>query len=126
MDCFLEFISPVAAQRLIARRTGSGRRCILGGRHVTMEVVGMEVLMKWLFPKAKGIEWLRGGSVRALNRDNQDTKIEIVSREELVMILSHARTPHRVSVVACTTLQIPPHTAQEICYMVLHTNSHAP
>lgn len=98
MDCFLEFISPVAAERLLNRRTGNNRRCILGGRHVTMEIVGMEVLMKWLFPKAKGVEWLSGGAVKLADVSEEKQKIEILSREELVMIVGHARTPHRVSV----------------------------
>src|SRR5947209_2827696 len=95
MDCFLEFISPVAAQRLVNRRTGNNRRCVLGGRHVTMELVNMDVLMKGLFPKARGVHWDINGVVERSNTDSSG-KVEILSREELVMIVGHARTPHRV------------------------------
>ena len=95
MDCFLEFVSTDAAQRFINYRMSNSRRCVLGGRHVSMESVDPKVLMKWLFPKVRGASWSRAGTLFQ-EPSESGTKVEILSREELVMIVSHARTPHRV------------------------------
>lgn len=62
-----------------------------------MEIVDAADLMKDIFPRAKGIVW--ESVAPKLAEREEDTKIEIISREELVLIVNHARTPHRVSVL---------------------------
>ncbi|EWC43418.1 hypothetical protein DRE_07641 [Drechslerella stenobrocha 248] len=94
MDCFLEFPSVGTAERFVQKRYNNNRRCILGGRHISLEVVKQGELMRWLFPKAKGALWDDDGNL-VIRAGVPKTPIEIISREELVMILGHARTPHR-------------------------------
>jgi hypothetical protein len=52
--------------------------------------------MKDVFPRAKGIVW--DGVIPNISPDKSEfgAKTEIISREELVLIVNHARTPHRV------------------------------
>ncbi|KAF3942378.1 hypothetical protein ABW19_dt0204418 [Dactylella cylindrospora] len=95
MDCFLEFPSVVSAEKFIQRRCGSNRRCILGGRHINLELVRYGELMRWLFPKVRGASWDEDGALLVLPEASETMTIEIIGKEELVMILGHARTPHR-------------------------------
>ncbi|KAK6333590.1 hypothetical protein TWF718_011396 [Orbilia javanica] len=95
MDCFLEFPSVGAAERFIQRRCNNNRRCILGGRHISLELVREGELMRWLFPKVRGAAWGDNGDLIFGEWEGLNAPVEIISREELVMILGHARTPHR-------------------------------
>ncbi|KAK6348750.1 hypothetical protein TWF730_009523 [Orbilia blumenaviensis] len=95
MDCFLEFPTVGAAERFIQRRCNNNRRCILGGRHISLELVRQGELMRWLFPKVRGAAWGDDGELAVGEWTVLSPPVEIVSREELVMILGHARTPHR-------------------------------
>ncbi|KAF3160687.1 hypothetical protein TWF106_006034 [Orbilia oligospora] len=95
MDCFLEFPSVGVAERFIQRRCNNNRRCILGGRHISLELVRQGELMRWLFPKVRGATWGEDGDLVVGEWKAFHAPVEIVSREELVMILGHARTPHR-------------------------------
>ncbi|KAK6511965.1 hypothetical protein TWF481_000864 [Arthrobotrys musiformis] len=95
MDCFLEFPTVGAAERFIQRRCNNNRRCILGGRHISLELVRQGELMRWLFPKVRGATWGDNGGLVLGDWTALSATVEIISREELVMILGHARTPHR-------------------------------
>ncbi|KAK6533251.1 hypothetical protein TWF694_002205 [Orbilia ellipsospora] len=96
MDCFLEFLTVGGAERFVQWRYNNNRRCILGGRHISLELVPERELMAWLFPKTRGLLWDDTGSL-IVDESCKSSKaqLEIISREELVMILGHARTPHR-------------------------------
>ncbi|KAK6350362.1 hypothetical protein TWF696_006594 [Orbilia brochopaga] len=94
MDCFLEFPTAATAERFVQKRYNNNRRCILGGRHISLELVKQGDLMRWLFPKTKGALWDNNGNL-IVEAGTPQTSVEIISREELVMILGHARTPHR-------------------------------
>lgn len=91
MDAYAEFLSSSDARKCLSRR----RSRVLGNRHLTMDIVDASELMKDIFPRAKGVSW-ESVSPKVIERED-DTKIEIISREELVLIVNHARTPHRVS-----------------------------
>ncbi|EPS40535.1 hypothetical protein H072_5620 [Dactylellina haptotyla CBS 200.50] len=96
MDCFLEFSNMGAAEMFIQRRCNNNRRCILGGRHISLELARRIELMEWLFPKVRGASWSKNGELEVGEHQlSSEGPIEIISREELVMILGHARTPHR-------------------------------
>lgn len=92
MDAYAEFMTAKDAWKCVSRR----RSRVLGNRHLTLEVVNSSDLMKDIFPRAKGIFW--DGVIPRLREDESElgTKTEIISREELVLIVNHARTPHRV------------------------------
>ncbi|KAJ6262119.1 hypothetical protein Dda_2924 [Drechslerella dactyloides] len=94
MDCFLEFPTAGTAERFVQKRYNNNRRCMLGGRHISLELVKQGELMRWLFPKTKGGSWADDGNL-VIGAGMIQALIEIISREELVMILGHARTPHR-------------------------------
>lgn len=90
MDAYAEFLTSSDARKCLSRR----RSRVLGNRHLTMELVDAADLMKDIFPRAKGITW-ESVAPKVIERED-DQKIEIISREELVLIVNHARTPHRV------------------------------
>ena len=111
MDAFVEFTCPKDAYRCVTRKRGK----ILGARHVLLDVVGQEELMKEIFPRAKGVTW-DGVIPKVLNTENGNTKADLVTKEELVLVVGHARTPHRVFIstplyrrtgLTCMTLQSP-------------------
>lgn len=90
MDAFVEFTCPKDAYRCVTRKRGK----ILGSRHVLLDVVNQEELMKELFPKARGITW-EGVIPNVLNNESGSSKADLVTKEELVLVVGHARTPHR-------------------------------
>ncbi|KAI5810020.1 hypothetical protein DFH27DRAFT_170935 [Peziza echinospora] len=90
MDAFVEFTCPKDAYRCVIRKRGK----ILGARHVLLDVVNQEELMKEIFPRARGVAW-EGVIPKVLNGENGNTKADIVTKEELVLVVGHARTPHR-------------------------------
>lgn len=98
MDAFVEFMTPKDAWKCVARRKSR----VLGNRHLTLDVVDPSDLMKEIFPRAKGVNW--DGVVPLVSRDPEyaGRSPEILGREELVLIVNHARTPHRVCI------RIPP------------------
>ena len=55
--------------------------------------------MREIFPRARGVVW-EGVIPKVLNSENGNTKADLVTKEELVLVVGHARTPHRV----CYTL----------------------
>lgn len=93
MDAFVEFLNPKDAWKCVARRKSR----VLGNRHLTLDVVDPSDLMKEIFPRAKGIIW--DGVIPAVFQDKSGldgmTPV-ILGREELVLIVAHAKTPHRV------------------------------
>ncbi|KAF8250466.1 hypothetical protein K440DRAFT_659461 [Wilcoxina mikolae CBS 423.85] len=91
MDAYVEFLNAKDAWKCVSRR----RSRILGNRHLSLDIVDPAELMKDVFPRAKGIVW--DGVVPSLSPDKSEfgAKTEIISREELVLIVNHARTPHR-------------------------------
>lgn len=91
MDAFVEFTCPKDAYRCVTRKRGK----ILGSRHVLLDVVNQEELMKELFPKARGIIW-EGVIPNVSNGEGGNLKADLVTKEELVLVVGHARTPHRV------------------------------
>jgi hypothetical protein len=94
MDAYVEFISPRDAWKCAFRR----RSRVLGNRHLTLDVVDSSELMKDIFPRTKGIVW-HGVVPKVIEDSEFDTrKPEIINREELVLIVNHARTPHRVCI----------------------------
>lgn len=99
MDAFVEFLNPKDAWKCVARRKSR----VLGNRHLTLDVVDPSDLMKEIFPRAKGIIW--DGVIPAVLQDKSGlggmTPV-ILGREELVLIVAHAKTPHRV----CSVLYI--------------------
>ncbi|RPB01847.1 hypothetical protein L873DRAFT_1886583 [Choiromyces venosus 120613-1] len=94
MDAFVEFMAPKDAWKCVARRKSR----VLGNRHLTLDVVDPSELMKEIFPRAKGVNW--DGVVPLVSRDPEyaGRSPEILGREELVLIVNHARTPHRVCI----------------------------
>ncbi|KAF8476954.1 hypothetical protein BDZ91DRAFT_787566 [Kalaharituber pfeilii] len=90
MDAFVEFTCPKDAYRCVTRKRGK----ILGSRHVLLDVVNQEELMKEIFPRARGVTW-EGVIPKVINTENGNTKADIVTKEELVLVVGHARTPHR-------------------------------
>lgn len=95
MDAFVEFLTPKDAWKCVARRKSR----VLGNRHLTLDVVDPSELMKEIFPRAKGVNW--DGVVPRISQDQSEfygKSPEILGREELVLIVNHARTPHRVRV----------------------------
>ena len=93
MDAYVEFMTAKDAWKCVSRR----RSRVLGNRHLALDVVDASELMKDIFPRAKGIVWDSVTPVPSANRPDFGSKTEIISREELVLIVNHARTPHRVS-----------------------------
>lgn len=93
MDAYVEFMNAKDAWKCVSRR----RSRVLGNRHLSLDVVDPSELMKDIFPRAKGIIWEGVMPVPAANKPEYGSKTEIISREELVLIVNHARTPHRVS-----------------------------
>jgi len=91
MDAFVEFTCPKDAYRCVTRKRGK----ILGSRHVLLDVVNQEELMKELFPRARGIAW-EGVIPNVLSSEGGNSKADLVTKEELVLVVGHARTPHRV------------------------------
>lgn len=102
MDAYVEFVTPKDAWRCASRR----RSRILGNRHLTLEVVDQSELMKDIFPRAKGIVWEGVIPKACEDKDFGPRKPEIIGREELVLIVNHARTPHRVryKIISCLVL----------------------
>lgn len=103
MDAYVEFVSVSEAITAVQRYENNrlvGRGGRLGERHVDLEVVGHERLMKDLFPKAKNVRWDNAVPV-VLPTDPNDKYNSgfkgFVSSEELVMLVKHVETPHRVS-----------------------------
>lgn len=100
MDAFVEFLNPKDAWKCVARRKSR----VLGNRHLTLDVVDPSDLMKEIFPRAKGIIW--DGVIPAVLQDKSGldgmTPV-ILGREELVLIVAHAKTPHRVCLVSCVS-----------------------
>ncbi|KAA8900029.1 hypothetical protein FN846DRAFT_782012 [Sphaerosporella brunnea] len=91
MDAYVEFMNARDAWKCVSRR----RSRVLGNRHLSLDVVDPSELMKDIFPRAKGIVWDGVIPNPALNKPEYVSKTEIISREELVLIVNHARTPHR-------------------------------
>ncbi|KAG0636334.1 hypothetical protein HOY80DRAFT_891538 [Tuber brumale] len=91
MDAFVEFMTAKDAWKCVARRKSR----VLGNRHLTLDVVDPSELMKEIFPRAKGVNW--DGVVPLVSHDPEYSgrSPEILGREELVLIVNHARTPHR-------------------------------
>ena len=101
MDCFVEFLSYGDAIFAIDRfehQRAKGHAGRLGDRHVHLEIVGHQDLMEALFSKATGVVWegCMPKIVQAEGKYNTGFK-GFVSREELVMLVKHVETPHRVS-----------------------------
>jgi hypothetical protein len=93
MDAFVEFLNAKDAWKCVARRKSR----VLGNRHLTLDVVDPSDLMKEIFPRAKGIVW--DGVIPAVLQDQSGLSgmdPVILGREELVLIVAHAKTPHRV------------------------------
>jgi hypothetical protein len=93
MDAYVEFMNSKDAWKCVSRR----RSRVLGNRHLSLDVVDTADLMKDVFPRAKGIVWDGVVPRPAPDKSEFGAKTEIISREELVLIVQHARTPHRVS-----------------------------
>ncbi|KAI5851261.1 hypothetical protein DFP73DRAFT_507526 [Morchella snyderi] len=92
MDAFVEFLNAKDAWKCVARRKSR----VLGNRHLTLDVVDPSDLMKEIFPRAKGIVW--DGVIPAVLQDQSGLSgmdPVILGREELVLIVAHAKTPHR-------------------------------
>lgn len=104
MDAYVEFINISEAVNSVNRydinRSG-GRGGRLGERHVDLEVVGHEHLMKALFPKAKNVHW-QGSEPHIALTDGSDEYCSgfkgFITREELVMMVKHVETPQRVCI----------------------------
>lgn len=93
MDAYVEFVNAKDAWKCVSRR----RSRVLGNRHLSLDVVDPSELMKDVFPRAKGIVWEGVIPHVSANKSEFGAKTEVISREELVLIVNHARTPHRVS-----------------------------
>lgn len=91
MDAFVEFTDQKDAAKNVARKTGK----VLGTRHVEINQVDPADLMREIFPRARGVTW--DGVVPKLPAEATSTKVDFVTKEELVLIVGHARAPHRVS-----------------------------
>lgn len=111
MDAFIEFVTEDDALNAVNRydinRSG-GRGGRLGERHVELEVVGQEYLMKELFPKARNVHW--HGARPEVHPIEPGEKYNsgfkgFVTREELVMLVKHVEVPQRVSLSVLQTFR---------------------
>lgn len=101
MDAYVEFVTPEeavnCASRFESNRAG-GRGGRLGDRHVELEVMGHEQLMKDLFSKAKNVKW-HGASPEIMPHNSSDPYNSgfqgFLTREELVMLVKHVEDPKR-------------------------------
>ena len=106
MDAFIEFSRAGEAQYVVSqfnKRMLNGRHPRLGDRHVEVEISTQEDLMSEMFPRAKNVHW-EGCTPRVLA--NNEMYYEgipsagftgFLQTEEVVMVIKHAETPHRVS-----------------------------
>jgi hypothetical protein len=107
MDAYIEFKNVQQAVRAVDRqievhRDGNkGGR--LGNRFVTVEVSGLESMMRALFPKATNVIW-RGmvPEVMPLDPNNPNDRYStgfkgFINPEELVLLVKHVQDPNRVS-----------------------------
>jgi len=93
MDAYAEFMNANDAWKCVSRR----RSQVLGNRRLSLDVVNQSELMKNIFPRAKGIIWEGAMPAPSANKPEFGSRTEVISREELVLVVNHARTPHRVS-----------------------------
>lgn len=104
MDAYIEFKSVYEAVKAVDRqievhRDGNkGGR--LGNRFVTVEVSGLEQMMRTLFPKARNVVW--HGMAAEIIPPGQNDRFNsgfkgFINPEELVLLVKHVQDPNRVS-----------------------------
>lgn len=104
MDAYIEFISMGDAVRAVDRqievhRDGNkGGR--LGNRFVSVEVSGLDQMMRTLFPKATNVVW--HGMVPEIIPADPDDRYNtgfkgFINPEELVLLVKQVQDPNRVS-----------------------------
>jgi hypothetical protein len=106
MDAYIEFKSVYEAVKAVDRqievhRDGNkGGR--LGNRFVTVEVSGLEQMMRTLFPKATNLVWhgMVPEVIPADQNDRYNTGFKgFINSEELVLLVKHVQDPNRVSLL---------------------------
>ncbi len=109
MDAFVEFARASEAHFVFAqfnKRLLNGRIPRLGDRLVEVELSDQEELMSEMFPRAKNVVW-EGATPHVLVNKEMYYKDVLsagftgfLQNEEVVMVIKHAETPHRVSISA--------------------------
>ncbi len=107
MDAYIEFknvhqaVKAVDRQIEVHRDGNKGGR--LGTRFVTVEVSGLESMMRALFPKATNVIW-HGAVPEVMPLDFSDRYSTgfkgFINPEELVMLVKHVQDPNRVSLLS--------------------------
>ena len=101
MDCFVEFQTAESVVEQIRRHDDMieyGRHPKLGSRHVQVENVNQDALLKEIFPRAKSLAWRNGNPEVLENQDPYSTGFRgFFTNEEMVGLVRHAESPQRVS-----------------------------
>jgi len=111
MDAFVEFDRPAEATWVVnqfQKRIEAGRHPKIGDRLVEVEISSQTELMSELFPRVKNVTW-EGNSPNVLHKHEMYYEgvtatgfAGFLQHEEIVMVVKHAETPHRVSVIEPT------------------------
>ncbi len=101
MDCFVEFQIPESVCDQMRRHDDmieSGRHPKLGSRHIQVENVNQDALLKEMFPRAKSLRWRNGIPEVLENQDPYSTGFKgFFTNEEMFGLVRHAECPQRVS-----------------------------
>ena len=103
MDAYVEFQSLDAATKAVQRHEENckaGRPSKIRDREIDVELSSQEQLMKEIFPKAKGVQWLRNVPIfRPHDEPNGQSHIftGFITNEELTVVSKLVDNPHRVS-----------------------------
>lgn len=98
MDCFVEFVSIQHAQNFVEARNRPGYLNKLGDRIATVSMSTQDVLLEQTFARARNVEWRSGIPFITESSDPYNSGFKgFLSSEELVRLIQHAESPHRVS-----------------------------
>lgn len=102
LDCYVEFHSEKDAREVLHRikkLSDSGRDPRMGKFVLDITLSSQDALLKAIFPKAKGIEWVKGWPRERANR-SQESSVQFdgfLSDEELRFLVRFANEAERVS-----------------------------
>ena len=98
MDCFVEFVSVQEALKFVEARNRPGPLNKLGDRIATVSMSSQDALLEQTFARAKNVEWRAGVPIITESSDPYNSGFKgFLTSEELVRLIQHAESPHRVS-----------------------------
>lgn len=103
-EAFVEFVNMDEAVKAVNQyemNRAQGRAGKLGDRRVSLQVSSQDELMRQLFPKTKNVTW--NGAMPLIHpAEYGKTGFDgFLSREELVALVKHVESPHKVGSRCC-------------------------